>query len=33
MSWIAGIRFTRQDYEASKSVMATLRSGGGNMGT
>ena len=31
--WITGIRFSRQDCEASEGVVAVSRSGGGNMGT
>ena len=30
--WIAESRFCTQDREASKGVVATPRSGGGNMG-
>ena len=33
VSWIVGIRFAMQDRVASKGVLATPRSGGGNMGT
>ena len=32
ISWIAGILFSTQDREASEGVVATLRSGGGNVG-
>ena len=33
VSWIAEIRFWRQDCEASEGVVATSRSRGGNIGT